>query len=115
MLARLARAALAFALLVAGQAALLHPLEHVDRHGHFVHLGGADGGDARGENERQDGPFNPSDKLGDSLAALTACVPDAPRVFAVANQVDLLPIRRQLVPRTAEAPPFLSQGPPALL
>jgi hypothetical protein len=66
--------ALAFALLSAWQAALLHPLEHHDTHGGFVHLGGADGSDARGENQRPDGPFEPTDLLGDSLAAAAACV-----------------------------------------
>ena len=105
MLARLALAALTAALLFAGQAALLHPLQHVDKHGALVHAGDRHSGDHK----------DSSGNLCDALAALIACVPDAPRVLAVADQVDLLPTQRQAAPRTAEAPPFLSQGPPALL
>lgn len=107
--------ALAFALLAAWQAALLHPLEHVDELGQFVHLHGADGGDARGENGRHDGPSDPSDKLGDALAALTAC---AFAAFATLTAVFVhhaaIPLRYR-APRAAEAPPFHAQAPPTLL
>ena len=113
-LARLARVFLAVALFAVGQSALLHPLEHVDEQGHFVHLNGMDGGDARGENERHDGPSDPSDKLGDSLSALTACAAGAPPPSG-SEQVETysFPSAFQGAPRVAEAPPFLSQGPPA--
>ena len=105
---------LAAALLAAWQQALLHPLEHVDEHGHFVHLTAAPGSDARGENERHDGQSDPSDKLGDSLAALTACAPDAAARVVASEPLDLLAaVVSESAPRAAEAPPFLSQGPPA--
>jgi hypothetical protein len=113
--ARLWRVFLAVALLAVGQSALLHPLEHVDEHGHFVHLVAAPGSDARGENERHDDPDNPSDKLGDTLAALTACAPDAQLAFCASSSSYEAPSYPLDAPRVAEAPPFLSQGPPALL
>ena len=100
MMARLARLALAAAFVLAGQAALLHPLQHVDQQGSLVHVPGKD---------------KTPGKLCDTLAALTACVPDAPQLFAAAESVGTLPIAYLRVPRLAEAPPFLSQGPPTLL
>jgi len=104
-------ALLAVALLGGWRASLLHPLEHVDEHGHFVHLAGADGGDARGENDHDDG--NPSNRLGDSLAALAACAVQA-QVFSGDLRPDYrIPSFPARAPRVAEAPPFLSQGPPA--
>jgi hypothetical protein len=66
VLARLARAFLVVALLAGWQAALQHPLEHVDELGAFVHLHSG----SHGENPEA-GP------LCDALAALTACAPDA--------------------------------------
>jgi len=102
---------LAVALLGAWQEALLHPLEHVDEHGHFVHLTAAPGSDARGENHH-DGS-DPSGKLGDSLAALAVCLPDAAPPFGCSAQPEhSAPSPFQGAPRAAEAPPFLSQGPP---
>lgn len=115
VLGHLARAVLALALLAAWQGALLHPLEHVDEHGYFFHLHGADGRDARGENERQDAPFNPSDRLGDLFAAVNACAPDAPAAFGGASSDEQIAVLRRGAPRAAEAPPFLAQGPPARL
>jgi hypothetical protein len=103
---------LASALLGAWQESLLHPLEHVDEHGHFVHLNGTDGSDARGENDHEDG--NPSERLGDSLAALTACAAGAPQSLRPQQPGHYsAPSAYQGAPRVAEAPPFLSQGPPA--
>jgi hypothetical protein len=101
---------LALALLAAWRAALLHPLEHVDERGRFVHLAGADGSDARGENDREE--RNPSDRLGDSLAALAACAVQA-QVFSDDPRPDYrIPSYPARAPRAADAPPFLSQGPP---
>jgi hypothetical protein len=106
VLARLARVFLAVALLAAWQAALLHPLEHSNGDGSFVHLA-----DSHSHDGDSDGPEN----LCDALAALTACAPDAQFSFEPpAPGRQNLPsfVSRQ---RLAEAPPFLAQGPPALL
>lgn len=111
MCLRLARLALAAVLLAAWQASLVHPLEHVDEHGHFVHVAGTDGGDARGENDREDG--DPSDRLGESLAALTACAASTCGVLARFQSDYESPSYPPRVPRAADAPPFLSHGPPA--
>ena len=104
MLLRLTRLALAAVLLVAWQAALQHPIEHVDELGAFVHLhsGHSDGNDAQ------------SGLACDALAALTACAPDAAQPTLASEQFPRsLPSQRQAAPRVAQAPPFLSQGPPA--
>jgi hypothetical protein len=90
---------LAAALLAGWQAALLHPVQHADGGG-LVHLGG-----------------KPSEKSAacDVLAALTACAPHAPFAFEP-PAADHHAFRvSQSRPRVAEAPPFLAQGPPALL
>jgi hypothetical protein len=100
VLARLARVLLVVALLAGWQAALQHPIEHVDGLGEFVHL--------------HSGHSDDGSPLCDTLAALTACVPDAlvlsesyfPPNFATLSQ-------SHDAPRLAQAPPFLSQGPPA--
>ncbi len=96
----IARLALATALVLAGQAALLHPLTHVDQQGALVHVPGKD---------------KAPGKLCDALAALTACVPDAPANFSVFDSFSRPVVLLQSAPRPAAAPPFLSQGPPALL
>ena len=100
VIARLARIALAAALVLAGTTALLHPLTHVDSQGNLVHVPGKD---------------KTPGKLCDALAALAACVPDAPANFSVADSFEKPVVLPQAAPRLAEAPPFLSQGPPALL
>jgi hypothetical protein len=99
---RLGAAFLALALLAGWQAALEHPIEHVDKHGEFVHLH-----DDGHSHEGESGP------LCDALAALTAC---AAETLAVLGQVEphYEPLFHPIsAPRVAEAPPFLSQGPPA--
>jgi len=70
MIARALRGVLALALLVAWQNALVHPLEHVDEAGAFVHLD--DGHDG----EHRNGIAG--DPLCDAVAALTACVGGTP-------------------------------------
>ena len=100
MIARLARVALALALIFASQTALLHPLQHVDQVGGLIHVPGKD---------KASGP------LCDALAALSACVADAPQRFVVAGYPTSILAVHLRVPRLAEAPPFYSQGPPALL
>jgi hypothetical protein len=101
-LASLARLALAAVLLVAWQAALQHPVEHVDELGELVHLHDAE------EKNPAAGP------LCDLLASLTACAPGTPVLALDAERaVCLLPSLNTGAPRAADAPPFLSQGPPA--
>ena len=99
MLARLARVLIVFALLAGWQAALVHPLQHADSGG-LVHLGG-----------------KPSDKSAacDALAALTACAALAPLAFEPPAGDQHAFRLSEPRPRAAEAPPFLAQGPPALL
>ena|SRR5688572_30202211 len=104
----LARLLLVLALLAGWQAALVHPLEHVDEHGRLVHAGDGreDGGDASSD---------PSATLCDALSALTACAVHAGLAVAA------LAVERRHFSflagrlRRADPPPFLSQGPPALL
>jgi hypothetical protein len=101
MLFRLARLALAAVLLAAWQAALQHPVEHVDKLGGFVHVPGGsheDGSDAA--------------SLCGLLAALTACAAPSQALF-LQFQSDYEPLLYPCgAPRVAEAPPFRSQGPP---
>ncbi len=65
-LARGLRVLLAVALLVAWQNALVHPIEHVDEAGGFVHLSGGHDGEQRNGN-------TPA-PLCDAIAAVAACV-----------------------------------------
>lgn len=98
-----ARLFLMLALLAGWQAALQHPIEHVDGLGTFVHLD--DGRSHEG-----------SAPLCEILDALTACTPDAtPLLLAAEQPPHQFQSRAEVAPRVAEAPPFLSQGPPALL
>jgi hypothetical protein len=102
--AALARILLALVLLAGWQAALVHPLEHVDEHGHLVHAG-----DGHGDKS------DPAAKLCDALSALTACAASdaAVAVVAFSQENGFTVVARVL--RKADPPPFLSQGPPALL
>jgi len=97
------RLLLVVALLCGWQAALQHPIEHVDELGEFVHLhsGHSHDGDAT------DG------SLCDTLAALTACAAEAPVLSADYFSNHQIPSRALDAPRVAQAPPFLSHGPPA--
>jgi len=88
------------AFVLAGQAALLHPITHVDQAGGLVHVPGKD---------------NSSGKLCDALGALTSCVPDAPSNLLAVDSFEKPAALSQGAPRLAQAPPFLSQGPPTLL
>jgi hypothetical protein len=103
--ALLARLLLAAALLAGWQAALQHPIQHVDSKGGLVHVG-----DGHSGKKTPDGS-----KLCDALAALTACAAHSPALFespAADHHAFRFSTSR---PRAAEAPPFLSQGPPAVL
>ena len=104
MLRSFPRLFLVLALLASWQAALQHPIEHVDNLGEFVHL--------HGGTSQKDG--SESGPLCDALAALTACAPECKPPFAAYGRVDHFPPAwAGDAPRVAEAPPFLSQGPPA--
>ena len=103
MLLRLTRLALAAVLLVAWQAALQHPIEHVDSLGEFVHLSGS----------HSDEGDSPAGSLCDLLAALTACAAPTYAAFDHFQSDYESPSYPTNAPRVAEAPPFLSQGPPA--
>jgi hypothetical protein len=107
MLNRLARVFLAAALLAGWQSALVHPLAHVDKNGGFVHV--ADG------HQQQKQKKSDTSGLCDVLAALAACAPGAAKVFTFVSSTQEVPHYSRSVPRAAEAPPFLSQGPPAVL
>jgi hypothetical protein len=105
---------LAVALLAAWQASLLHPLEHVDEGGRFVHVGGADGSDARGENDGEDG--DPADRLGEVLAALGAGAARAlPLAVPPAGAAARAPASPERGPRRIEAPAYRAQAPPQSL
>ena len=106
---RALRILLALALLAVWQAALLHPLQHVDAKGAFVHVPGSHL------------PKSPGDKSGsnascDAIAAVTACISGAalPAVAAVAEGDNSFR-RPAVAPPRAPAPAYRSQAPPALL
>jgi hypothetical protein len=103
LFARLARIALALALLAAWQAALEHPIRHLDELGEFVHVRG----------EHSHGDDSGSEPLCDALAALTACAAPTHAVLGEFQSDYLSPSYPPSAPRVAEAPPFFSQGPPA--
>jgi|CXWL01.1.fsa_nt_gi hypothetical protein len=105
MFARSLRVLLAAALLVAWQNALVHPIEHVDEAGGFVHLsGGHDGGQRNG---------NAADPLCDAVAAAAACVAStAGLVFAVPQGIESLSARQADSFRHAPLLAYRSQAPP---
>jgi hypothetical protein len=107
MLTRLARVFLAAVLLAGWQSALVHPLVHLDNHGGFVHL-------ADGHEQQKQKKSDPSG-LCDVLAALAACLSGAPKLVAPVSSSQQVPQHSSDVLRIAEAPPFLSRGPPTVL
>jgi hypothetical protein len=103
VLARLARVLLVIALLAGWQAALQHPIEHVDELGEFVHL--------HNGHSHEDG--SGAEPLCDALAALTACAPEGLALSSEQYPQNYeAPSYSIEAPRVAEAPPFFSQGPP---
>jgi hypothetical protein len=90
-------------LLAGWQAALEHPIKHVDELGGFVHRHGG----------HSDGNGTDAGLLCDALAALTACAADH-QVFVSSESSNYAVFCSPIdAPRVAQAPPFLSQGPPA--
>ena len=100
----IARLLLIAALLAGWQAALVHPIEHVDGLGALVHLG---------EKDSEHG--SSSGELCDVLAALTACAASSSPFISPAPPAAPAVAAPRFEPRRAQAPPFLSQGPPAAL
>lgn len=92
------------ALLAGWQGALVHPLAHVDAEGALVHAG-----------HDKDSSTDRADNLCDAFAALTACAAQA--AFALEAEQSRQKHSEFAAERLrrAEPPPFLSQGPPALL
>jgi hypothetical protein len=81
----LVRILLVVALLAGWQAALEHPIQHLSHQ---------------------------ESALCDAFDALAACAPDAPAAFAAARPDFQHVPSFTGAPRVAQAPPFLSQGPP---
>ena len=106
ILARALRLVLAVALLAAWQGALVHPLEHLDEHGGFVHVGGVCGThDPDGHGE--------ANALCDALAALSACVASSfPPAGAPADAVLKVAFVLPSVLRGVPPPAYRSQAPP---
>ena len=93
---------LLLALAAGWQAALLHPITHVDADGGLIH--------------RHDGHSPGAGELCDALAALTTCASGAAQSVLPSSALPYGFLSEpKSAPRTAEALPFLSQGPPAAL
>lgn len=98
------RFTLVLALLAGWQAAQEHPVKHVDQLGEFVHV---HDGHSHDDGDSQAG------SLCDLLAALTACAASSQAAFPHGQCNYESPGYPSSAPRVADAPPFLSQGPPA--
>jgi hypothetical protein len=106
---RALRILLALALLAVWQGALLHPLQHVDAKGAFVHVPGT-------HLPKSPGDKSSSNPSCDAIAAVTACVSSAvqPALAAVAGVET--PLRRNAgALLRAPVPAYRSQAPPTLL
>lgn len=107
---RLLRLSLAALLLSAWQAALLHPLQHVDAQGAYVHIPGGGMPKAPGDKRA------PNPPPCDVLAAVAACVASAPQfAIAAAAGIDAMHARETARPRGAPSLAYRSQAPPSLL
>ena len=105
-LARALRLVLAVALLAAWQGALVHPLEHLDEHGGFVHVAGVCG-------SHESGGSDEGNALCDALAAVTACVASSfPPAAAPADEVLKVAFVLPSVLRGVPPPAYRSQAPP---
>ena len=101
---------LAVALLVVWQGALLHPLEHVNAAGGYVHL--ADGHGQKNPGNEKNSP----DPSCDAVAAVALCIGTAPPHSIVS--ASHLPLRLDFsssAARNAPALAYRSQAPPTLL
>ncbi len=107
-LQRALRFLLALALLGVWQGALLHPLQHVDLKGAFVHV--------PGHAPKAPGDKNGSNPLCDAIAAVVACVSGASKLaVAVDPGVESIYPREAVALFGAPPPAYRSQAPPSLL
>jgi hypothetical protein len=105
---RTLRILLALSLLAVWQAALLHPLRHVDAKGAFVHVPGK-------HLPKVPGDGNAPNALCDAIAAVAACVSGLPQsAVAAIGAVDSIPPRHAIALLSAPPPAYRSQAPPAL-
>jgi len=108
-LARALRLFLAATLLAAWQGALVHPLEHFDEHGGFVHLSGGHDGHDHDHDDEEGGP----NALCDAVAAVAVCV-DGRISLALSffgAEAVALP-EPSPAPRGPAPPAYRSQAPP---
>ena len=109
-LSRLLRLSFATLLLSAWQVALLHPLQHVDAQGAFVHVPGG------GASKSPDGKRGSNALPCDMLAAVAACIASAPQpAVAAATAVDSMHVRETARLPGAPSLAYRSQAPPSLL
>ncbi len=108
-LTRALRFLLALALLAVWQGALLHPLQHVDSKGAFVHVPGEFAPKVPGDR-------NAPNPLCDAIAAVAACVASAPQIaIAALTGVDSIHKRETVRLPGALHLAYRSQAPPSLL
>ena len=108
-LTRAVRILLALALLAVWQGALLHPLQHVDAKGVFVHVQGENVPKVPGEKKAP----NP---LCDAIAAVAACVSGSAAIaVGAAPGAESLRAREIVALFGAPPPAYRSQAPPSLL
>jgi hypothetical protein len=109
-LSRALRFLLALALLGVWQGALLHPLQHVDAKGAFVHV---PGGHAP---KKAPGDKIATNALCDAIAAVAACVSGSAKIAVGAVPgVESIHLREIVALFGAPPPAYRSQAPPSLL
>jgi hypothetical protein len=106
---RLLRLSLAALLLAVWQGALLHPLQHIDAKGAFVHVPGSHAPKVPGDRSS-------SKPLCDAIAAVSACVSGLPQAApgALAGAESIL-ARESVALFGAPPPAYRSQAPPSFL
>ena len=108
-LTRTLRFLLALVLLAVWQGALLHPLQHVDAKGAFVHVQGTNVPKVPGDK-------NAPNPLCDAIAAVVACVSGSAKIAVGAVPgVESIYAREIVALFGAPLPAYRSQAPPSLL
>lgn len=107
-LARSLRVLLIVALLAAWQNALVHPLEHIDEHGGFVHLA-----DGHGDHGDHGDHGNTGDPHCDAIAAVAVCIGGAQPILP-ATRVPQASVQdfKSGAAQTAPLLAYRSQAPP---
>ena len=106
---RALRFLLGLVLLAVWQGAMLHPLQHVDAKGAFVHVQG-------NHAPKIPGDKNAPNPLCDTIAAVAACVASAPQIaIAALTGVDSIHQRETVRLPGALSLAYRSQAPPSLL